>query len=153
MECIFQPDFSSMMVNKHSTDMSCTRDAFPSNDFMARLCIIEECNVGGHMTTSWRIIAPDPLLSTCATCACWWSEVSRVAFDSRFFVRQSFILPNPFLFLTSLAWRCENLFAPILRLPNHIPLITAPSLRWSLAMLAMGLIYSRTIIYFSLWQI
>jgi hypothetical protein len=38
-------------------------------------------------------------------------------------------------------------FAPtILRLPHHISLITAPSLRWSLA---MGLSYSKTVIYFS----
>jgi hypothetical protein len=42
-------------------------------------------------------------------------------------------------------------WATMLRLPHHIPLITAPSLRWTLA---MGLSYSKTVIYFpSLWQI
>jgi hypothetical protein len=51
-----------------------------------------------------------------------------------------------FLFLTSLAWRCEKFSPTNLRLPHHIPLITAPSLRWSLA---MGLIYTKAIIYFS----
>jgi hypothetical protein len=40
-----------------------------------------------------------------------------------------------------------KIFSPtILRLLHHIPLTTAPSLRWSLA---MGLIYSKTIIYIS----
>jgi hypothetical protein len=41
-----------------------------------------------------------------------------------------------------------KIFLPAnLRIPHHMPHITAPSLRWCLA---MGLIYSKTIIYFSL---
>jgi hypothetical protein len=40
-----------------------------------------------------------------------------------------------------------KIFSPTnLRLPHHIPLITAPSLRWSLA---MGMIDTKTIINFS----
>jgi hypothetical protein len=56
------------------------------------------------------------------------------------------ILRLLFLFLTSLAWRCENLFAHQSSPSHHIPLITAPSLRWSPA---MGMINTKTIIYFS----
>jgi hypothetical protein len=58
----------------------------------------------------------------------------------------AFILRLLFLFLTSLAWRCENLFAHQSSPSHHILLITAPSLRWSLA---MGMINTKTIIYFS----
>jgi hypothetical protein len=47
---------------------------------------------------------------------------------------KALILRLFFLFLTSLAWRCEIFSPTIFRLPHHIPLITAPSLRWSLAM-------------------
>jgi hypothetical protein len=55
-----------------------------------------------------------------------------------------------FLFLISLALRCENLFAHQSSPSYHIPISTAPSLRWSLA---MGMIITKTIIYFSLRQI
>jgi hypothetical protein len=53
------------------------------------------------------------------------------------------ILRDFFLFVLSLAWRYENLLPTDLRLPTHIPLITAPSLMWSVG---MGLIYPKTII-------
>jgi hypothetical protein len=56
------------------------------------------------------------------------------------------ILRLVFLFLTSLAWRCENFFAHQSSPSHQIPLITASSLPRSLA---MGMIYTKPIIYFS----
>jgi hypothetical protein len=55
-------------------------------------------------------------------------------------------LSIPQMIFTFLAWPCENLFAPHSCLLNPSTLITAPSVVWGLA---MGLIYSKTIICFS----
>jgi hypothetical protein len=95
---------------------------------------------------AWRKLVSAHALLTSSRCRCCCSPKGTRSVYIRTGAHTHTIL-RLFLFLTSLTtWRCETFSSTILRLPHHIPLIAAPSLRWSLA---MGLIYSKTIIYFS----